>query len=145
MARYRMAINASVCITVEADDEAAAKALAEEAVDRAVDDLEGITLDRAGGFSPDEEPRLYFFPQGLKEITVEDVEGEGTMGPAVLTVKDRQALKDRFWSWLDPSVKGYSKQLEHLLDTLTDEQLTQFVTARVGEDGDDEEGEGNDP
>lgn len=55
----------------------------------------------------------------------------------------RQQLKDLFWSWIEPSLEGYSKQLEELLDSITYGQLLSFVEERVdfGDSDDDEEDE----
>jgi hypothetical protein len=48
---------------------------------------------------------------------------------------NRQALYDAFWSWIDPSIEGYSKQIEALLEILTDAQLKKFVEERVQDEG----------
>lgn len=56
-----------------------------------------------------------------------------------MTRAQRDRLYDKFWSWIDPSIEGYSKQIEALLETLTDKQLREFVGERVEEDEEDEE------
>jgi hypothetical protein len=52
------------------------------------------------------------------------------MGQAV-----RQTKYDKFWSWLDGSIEGYSAAIDMLLRTLTDEQLDQLIAEISEADG----------
>jgi len=51
-----------------------------------------------------------------------------------LSETQRRELLDNLWSWIDPSIEGYSQIIADLLDTLTDTQLHKFVTARTGDE-----------
>lgn len=50
-----------------------------------------------------------------------------------LTAEERQALKEKFWTWIEPSIESYSKQLESALDAMSDLDLDRFIEERVGE------------
>ena len=44
---------------------------------------------------------------------------------------NRQLLISNFWAGLEPSIESYSKQIDSLLSTLTDEQLQAFVDGQL--------------
>lgn len=44
-----------------------------------------------------------------------------------LTSGQRAALKARVWKHQNPSMESYSDRINHLLDTLTDAQLTAYA------------------
>jgi hypothetical protein len=49
------------------------------------------------------------------------------MAKNTLTDKQRAELKDTIWLNVDTSIFGYSRLIDQLLNTLTDEQLTKFT------------------
>jgi hypothetical protein len=54
----------------------------------------------------------------------------------------RRALKDKLWQWQPSEIESYSRTIDDLLDELTDDQLEEFVGARVSdEEADDEDDE----
>lgn len=47
-----------------------------------------------------------------------------------MTETERKEFIDAFWSWIEPTLSGYSQTIQHLLETLTDKQLEDFMYER---------------